>query len=292
MRKAAIVFLTALLIAGSVCGQSALSSEALKMLQDPMGWQFASVEEERESRRIFHGCFDNQGQPHPSICRGNLTLRADGRFVQVLHVGNAVSSRRGTYRLAGRELTLVEESGKTEGPYAVDIRPSQKSLALSRVQNGVRLGFEFELDRAFQARMRSRKADPRKDDVAAVTAEMFVPSVEETVRWYEKELRFWKVRHEEGVFAAMQFEDAQLLFAAASLCRGQPGTYDSSKVGHGIEIRIMVKDVDAFYARVKRLGLPIILDIKTRYYGLRDFIFQDLNGFHLRIASFGEEQPR
>ena len=120
----------------------------------------------------------------------------------------------------------------------------------------------------------------------AVTAEMFVSSVEETAQWYSESFGFKTVRHEEGVFAAVQYEEVQLLLAAASLYRG---TYDPSKVGNGIEIRIIVKEVDAFYKRVKELGLPIILDIETRYYGLRDFTFRDKNGFHLRVASLAEK---
>jgi len=140
MRKAAIVFLTALLIAGSVCGQSPLSTEALKMLQDPMGWQYASAEEERDSRRIYHGCFDNQGQPHPHICRGNLILTADGRFVQVLSIGNAVSSRRGTYWLTGKQLTLVGFSaafpGDLEaGPYTLKVIFTEPGEAITVTSN-------------------------------------------------------------------------------------------------------------------------------------------------------------
>lgn len=122
----------------------------------------------------------------------------------------------------------------------------------------------------------------------AVTVEMFVPSVEEIARWYEQSFGFRTVHHEAGVFAAVQFEEVQLFFAAATLYRGKRGAYDPSKVGHGIEIRILVKDADAFYERVKKLNLTIVLDIETRYYGLRDFIFEDVNGFHLRVASLAQ----
>jgi uncharacterized glyoxalase superfamily protein PhnB len=124
--------------------------------------------------------------------------------------------------------------------------------------------------------------------LAPVTVEMFVPSVEETMKWYESSFGFRITHHEQGVFAAVQLENVQLLFAAASYYQGKRargGNYNPSLAGHGVEIRIVVKDVDAFYERVKRLGIPIIFDIESRYYGLRDFIFEDRNGFHIRVAS-------
>ena len=134
---------------------------------------------------------------------------------------------------------------------------------------------------------------PQPDSEPPVTVEMFVPNVEETMRWYETTLEFRTVHHEQGVFAAVQFEAVLLFFAAASHYHGKRARgsdYDPSKAGHGVEIRIMVKDVNAFYERVRRQNLPVIMDIQSRYYGLRDFIFEDANGFHIRIASPTESE--
>ena len=102
-------------------------------------------------------------------------------------------------------------------------------------------------------------------------------------------LNFRMVHHEPGVFSAVKYDDDVLLMFADSSHysgnRAKGSSYDASMVGHGVEVRIMVHDVDAFYENVNRTGVPIILDIESRYYGLRDFIFEDVNGFHIRVAS-------
>ncbi len=105
---------------------------------------------------------------------------------------------------------------------------------------------------------------------------------------YESKLDFRMIHHEPGVFSAVQYDDAVLMFADSSYysgARARGREYDATMVGHGVEVRIMVADVDVFYERVKQAGLPIILDIESRYYGLRDFIFEEVNGFHIRVAS-------
>jgi catechol 2,3-dioxygenase-like lactoylglutathione lyase family enzyme len=50
-------------------------------------------------------------------------------------------------------------------------------------------------------------------------------------------------------------------------------------------VRIMVADVDAVWAKAQSLGLPVERPIADRYYGLRDFTVLDPDGFGLRFAS-------
>jgi len=114
-----------LAIGATAAAQSDLSREALTMLQDPLGWRYASMEEEKNGRRIFRGCFDNRGQPHPSVCGGNLTLASNGRFTQRVQVKDRATTRRGTYRLQGNELTLTDESRQVDGPYTVKVFPEK-----------------------------------------------------------------------------------------------------------------------------------------------------------------------
>jgi len=47
----------------------------------------------------------------------------------------------------------------------------------------------------------------------------------------------------------------------------------------------MVPDVDAIYKRCDENTVAIVHDIGVRYYGLRDFIISDPNGFRLRFAA-------
>jgi catechol 2,3-dioxygenase-like lactoylglutathione lyase family enzyme len=50
-------------------------------------------------------------------------------------------------------------------------------------------------------------------------------------------------------------------------------------------VRVMVADVDHYWALANALGAPIVLPIADRYYGLRDFTISDPDGFGVRFAS-------
>jgi uncharacterized glyoxalase superfamily protein PhnB len=50
-------------------------------------------------------------------------------------------------------------------------------------------------------------------------------------------------------------------------------------------IRIMVPNVDDYWNLVKEMGAQIVIPIADRYYGLRDFIVSDPDGFGVRFAT-------
>jgi catechol 2,3-dioxygenase-like lactoylglutathione lyase family enzyme len=50
-------------------------------------------------------------------------------------------------------------------------------------------------------------------------------------------------------------------------------------------VRIMVTDVDRYWALAQQLGAPVIKPIADRYYGLRDFTIVDPDGFGLRFGT-------
>ena len=50
-------------------------------------------------------------------------------------------------------------------------------------------------------------------------------------------------------------------------------------------IRVLVPDVDRYWALAQELGCTVIRPIEDRYYGLRDFTIADPDGFGVRFAS-------
>ena len=50
-------------------------------------------------------------------------------------------------------------------------------------------------------------------------------------------------------------------------------------------VRIMVPDVDTYWAIAQQIGARVIKPIEDRYYGLRDFTLTDPDGFGLRFGS-------
>jgi hypothetical protein len=56
-----------------------------------------------------------------------------------------------------------------------------------------------------------------------------------------------------------------------------------SKRGYGIEIVIMVKDLEGFYKRVSG-DVKIVAELKLRPWGVKDFRIEDPFGFYLRFS--------
>lgn len=78
-----------------------------------------------------------------------------------------------------------------------------------------------------------------------------------------------------GPFAVIHWQGQRLLLAEdANAAAGKRWT----------NLRIMVADVDAIWKRVNELGLPCVNPIGDRFYGLRDFVVADPDGFDIRFA--------
>jgi|SRR5690242_10497145 len=109
-----------------------LSTEKLKLLQDPGGWEYIKIEDSDAGIQTEHTCFD--GTPHPDVCSGMLTLSAESTFVQQVTVHHQTVSRHGTYTLDADQLAFFDEFGTKDGPYTVSIDPQKTSLSLRMPQ--------------------------------------------------------------------------------------------------------------------------------------------------------------
>jgi catechol 2,3-dioxygenase-like lactoylglutathione lyase family enzyme len=112
--------------------------------------------------------------------------------------------------------------------------------------------------------------------------ELFVRDVERSVAFYTERLGFTVLRKEPD-FAVIALGQSHVLIAAEAHTSGE--WLKAGPRGIGMNTRIMVGDVDAVYQRARAAGVPIVQDIADRYYGLRDFIIVDPDGFCLRFAS-------
>ena len=55
-------------------------------------------------------------------------------------------------------------------------------------------------------------------------------------------------------------------------------------------VRVMVADVDAHWRNATALGCRVVVPVGDRYYGLRDFMIADPDGFGVRFASLLPEK--
>jgi uncharacterized glyoxalase superfamily protein PhnB len=126
---------------------------------------------------------------------------------------------------------------------------------------------------------------PGENDPTA--PELFVPDVDEAVRFYTEVFGFMLQRAEKtgerSTFAIVRLGGTMIMFMHQAYYTGPKEELQSR--GAGLDIRVMVPDVQAMYRRAKAAGLPLMHDIADRDYGLRDFIVRDPDGFRLRFAS-------
>lgn len=107
--------------------------------------------------------------------------------------------------------------------------------------------------------------------------------VEVMVRDLDRSLRVYvdlgfTLERRDGTFAALRFGGSRLFLDERPDLPPPSGPARAN-------VRILVPDVNALWAAVQRLELPVERPIADRAYGLRDFTVLDPDGFGLRFAS-------
>jgi catechol 2,3-dioxygenase-like lactoylglutathione lyase family enzyme len=106
--------------------------------------------------------------------------------------------------------------------------------------------------------------------------EIYVRDLKYSIAFYER-LGFKLAREEKG-FAELRWDDS-LLFLEEFKQMPSPPPFPVAN------IRVMVPDVDEYWALAKRMGARIFKEIDDRYYGLRDFTMAGPDGVALRFAT-------
>ena len=120
--------------------------------------------------------------------------------------------------------------------------------------------------------------------LAPVAPELFVSDVDASIAFYER-LGFAVARAEPEGGDKHYFAVIVMGVAEFMLAHQQMWGADLGERGGGIQVRVMVEDVDAAYARAKASGGRIRMEVGDRDYGLRDFQVLDPDGFCIRFAS-------
>jgi len=117
-----------------------------------------------------------------------------------------------------------------------------------------------------------------------LVTEILVADIERSVRFYV-ELGFTLLR-DGGDFVELTWEEHRLFLAELSAFRDAAGAEPPPRAKFPrANVRVMVPDVDACWAKAQELGVEVVLPIADRYYGLRDFTIADPDGFGIRFAS-------
>jgi catechol 2,3-dioxygenase-like lactoylglutathione lyase family enzyme len=124
------------------------------------------------------------------------------------------------------------------------------------------------------------------DSTEQLVTEIVVRDIQRSTKFY-RELGF-KVLRDAGDFVELTWENHQLYVAELSAYREIAS--DDVKLPERSKfplanIRIMVPNVDDYWKLAREMGAQIVIPIADRYYGLRDFIISDPDGFGVRFAT-------
>lgn len=114
---------------------------------------------------------------------------------------------------------------------------------------------------------------PREELTAQGVLEVVIPDLRAALGFYR--VLGFTVERETATFVTLRWDSA-LLFVAENV--------DATSAHRWASLRLVVADVDAMWARVTQLRLPIGTPIADRAYGLRDFTVKDPAGFEIRFA--------
>ena len=124
------------------------------------------------------------------------------------------------------------------------------------------------------------------DSTEQLVTEIVVRDIQRSTKFY-RELGF-EVLRDDRDFVELTWEDHQLYIAELSAYHEIDN--DDTELPEPpkfplANIRVMVPNVDDYWKLIKKMGVQIVIPIADRYYGLRDFIISDPDGFGVRFAT-------
>ena len=116
------------------------------------------------------------------------------------------------------------------------------------------------------------------DPTEQLVTEIFTRDISRAVKFYRK-LGFALVRDDDG-FVEMSWEGHLLFFSdeIKEEMPAQPGPPQGN-------IRVMVPNVDDYWALAQEMGARVLCPITSQSYGLRDFTIADPDGFGIRFGT-------
>jgi catechol 2,3-dioxygenase-like lactoylglutathione lyase family enzyme len=102
----------------------------------------------------------------------------------------------------------------------------------------------------------------------------------------------FELLRDDGDFVELTWEDHRLFLAAPSAFYGAAGVVPPPRPPLPLaNVRVMVPKVDECWRLAQEIRASIIVPISDKYYGLRDFIVGDPDGFGIRFASHLDGRP-
>jgi len=113
-----------------------------------------------------------------------------------------------------------------------------------------------------------------------LVVEIYVRDLRHSLAFYQQ-LGF-KLLRQEPAFAELAWEDSRLMLEEF---KQMPSLHSDLLAFPIANIRVMVPNVDEYWALAQRMGARIFKKIGDRYYGLRDFTLVGPDGIGIRFAT-------
>jgi catechol 2,3-dioxygenase-like lactoylglutathione lyase family enzyme len=124
----------------------------------------------------------------------------------------------------------------------------------------------------------SRYVDPTEQ----LVTEIVVRDVQRSACFYR--LLGFVLLRDGSAFVELTWENHRLFLAQPSAFHEVDRVESQWLHNFRANVRVMVPNVDDYWARANEIGAQIIVSIDDRYYGLRDFTIADPDGFGIRFA--------
>lgn len=124
---------------------------------------------------------------------------------------------------------------------------------------------------------RMMAVQPYVPSIEQLVLELFVRDIRRSVAFYRR-LGF-EVVEDKGDFVALVWEEHRLFLDEQPQLPPLTGLPRAN-------VRIMVSDVDRYWALAHELGAAVVNPIADREYGIRDFTICDPDGFGVRFGSW------
>ena len=123
------------------------------------------------------------------------------------------------------------------------------------------------------------------DPTEQLVTEIVVRDIRRSIEFY-RSLGFQLLR-DGGDFVELTWEEHRLFLAEPSAFRdAHDAESGPASPFPPANVRVMVSNVDDHWRIASEMGARVVVPIADRYYGLRDFMVADPDGFGVRFASW------
>lgn len=127
------------------------------------------------------------------------------------------------------------------------------------------------------------------DPTEQLVTEIVVRDIKRSTEFYS--LLGFELLRDGGDFVELTWEDHRLFLAELSAFHEVDGVEMPAPPRFPLaNLRVMVPNVDDYWRLAYKIGARIVVPIADRYYGLRDFMIADPEGFGVRFASALDER--